>query len=263
MGKKLTNDDFIERSKKMGVYDDYIFLDKYINTRTIVRAIHKKCGKEVDILPRDWFRGNNRCKDCTIDEKLRKPKRSKEEVIRLVNDTISSDYKLCSVWYVKGNANKGGAYYVKLFNKITKDYPVARLDHIIGDKRYSDGKAYLKSVGEIRIKGYLDSNHLEYEAPKTFDDLVDKEKLHFDVYVPKYNLLIEYQGEQHYNPYKQISIKPHAYELQVKHDNMKRNYAKDHHFNYLEIPYTIKSYSDIYKTLNKCIASINAKHTNN
>lgn len=31
---KLTNQDFIERSKKMGVFDEYIFLDKYVNNKT-------------------------------------------------------------------------------------------------------------------------------------------------------------------------------------------------------------------------------------
>lgn len=261
--EKLTNNDFIERSKKMGVYDDYIFLDKYVNSRTVIRAIHKKCGREVDIVPREWFRGKNRCRDCAIATKYRRPKKPKEKVIQSVKETISDNYELCSIRYEKGTNVKHGYYYVKLFNKIIHEYREVRLDHILSDKRYSGNKSYLKSVGEVRIKNYLESNHLDYEAPKTFDDLVDKGKLHFDVYVPVYNLLIEYQGEQHYDPNKQISGKPNAYRLQIKHDKMKRDYTNSHHFNYLEIPYTVKSYSDIYTILNNCISLINAKHTNN
>lgn len=261
MAKLLTNKDFIARSKKMGVYDSYIFLDKYKNTRTPIRVIHKKCGSKFSILPREWFRGNNRCKKCILKEKWHNPIRSTKEAADLVLKCISSNYKLCSVSYKINDSGKG-SYYVRLYNKKSKEYINPRFDHVVSDKRHMDNDKYVKSVGEIRIKSYFDSNNIGYVSPKTFNDLVDKGRLHYDFYVPKYYLLIEYQGEQHFNKDKQISNKNFAYELQHKHDIMKRDYAKKHGFNYLEIPYTVYSYKDIYHELNRYLKSLNANYPN-
>ena len=59
--------------------------------------------------------------------------------------------------------------------------------------------------------------------------------LSYDFYLIDYNLLIEYQGEFHDHT---ASIQTdEAYEIQVKHDELKRNYAMEHNINLLEIWY--------------------------
>lgn len=63
-------------------------------------------------------------------------------------------------------------------------------------------------------------------------------------------MLIEYQGEQHFDKDHQISKKRNAYILQQKHDKMKRHYASKNHFKLLEIPYTVKSQDKINSYLN-------------
>ena len=69
---------------------------------------------------------------------------------------------------------------------------------------------------------------------KTFDDLKDKKFLSYDFYIPEYNLLIEYNGKQHY---KENSFKRHDLKLQRHHDWLKRKYAKNHNIKLLTIPY--------------------------
>lgn len=252
---KLTNQDFIERSKKMGVFDEYIFLDKYVNNKTPIRAIHKACGNEISIIPREWFRGENRCRECTIKEKWRKPKIPVENEKAKINSCLSNKYKLIGVSFLTRYGR--GSYYAKILNLSTKECKTVRADHITSDKRYLSS-TYIKSVGEIRIKSYLESCGIDYVAPKTFEDLKDKQKLHYDFYLPNSRVLIEYQGEQHFNANKQISCNPHAYELQVKHDKMKRSYAKSNNYILCEIPYTIYSYSEIYRYMNKLLSQIHS-----
>ena len=247
---KLTNLDFIERSKKMGVFDEYIFLDKYVNNKTPIRAIHKVCGNEVSIIPREWFRGNNRCRKCTINKKWRKPEISIENEKAKINSCLGNNYKLIDVSFLTKHGK--GSYYAKILNLSTKEYKTVRADHITSDKRYLSS-THIKSVGELRIKSYLERCGIDYVSPKTFEGLKDKQKLHYDFYLPNNRVLIEYQGEQHFNADKQISCNPHAYELQVKHDEMKRSYAKNNNYTLYEIPYTIYSYSEIYRYMNKLL----------
>ena len=58
------------------------------------------------------------------------------------------------------------------------------------------------SIGENRIRRFLDMHNIEYEPQKFFDDLkgVKNRVLTFDFYLPRFNLLIEFQGKQHEKP---------------------------------------------------------------
>lgn len=92
-----------------------------------------------------------------------------------------------------------------------------------------------KSKGEEKIQQYLDDNKIEYIAQKTF--LPDGKKYYyrFDFYLPKYNMAIEYQGEQHFrdNGFAREGLKV----VQEK-DNIKREYCQKNNISLLEIPYT-------------------------
>ena len=76
---------------------------------------------------------------------------------------------------------------------------------------------------------------------KTFENCVDKRCLPFDIYLDEYNVLIEYQGEQHYNPIRYSSetqeevIKKFKYTQ--NHDNIKRQYCINNNIPLIEIPY--------------------------
>lgn len=109
-----------------------------------------------------------------------------------------------------------------------------------------------KSKGESLIGEYLDAHHITYESQKKFDDLkgMGNGLLSYDYYLPEYNLLIEYQGEQHYRP---VSIfgGEDQFVVQQYNDDLKRTYAKNNNYLLLEIPYTeIKNTNEL---LNKNI----------
>ena len=56
-----------------------------------------------------------------------------------------------------------------------------------------------ESHGEKYIRNYLDKYFIKYIPQKKFNDLKDKTYLSYDFYLPNNNILIEYQGKQHYS----------------------------------------------------------------
>ena len=92
---------------------------------------------------------------------------------------------------------------------------------------------------------WLDSFNIEYEPQKKFDGLigVGGKKLSYDFYLPDFNTLIEYNGEQHYNAIEFFGGEQQL-RIQQKHDELKTRYALTNNFRLLVIPYTETSISD-------------------
>lgn len=100
------------------------------------------------------------------------------------------------------------------------------------------------SKGEKSIINFLENNNIRYEPQKKFDGLLGMGGglLSYDFYLPDYNTLIEYQGEQHYRPINFFGSNndeaQKSFEIQQIHDNLKRQYSIDNNYDLLEIPYT-------------------------
>ena len=61
--------------------------------------------------------------------------------------------------------------------------------------------------------------------------------LSYDFYLPKYNLLIEYQGQFHDGNITGDYQTEEMLEIQQEHDRRKRQYAIDHNIELMEIWY--------------------------
>ena len=100
------------------------------------------------------------------------------------------------------------------------------------------------SKGENFIWNWLKYNKIKFEFQKRFQDCKDKNTLPFDFYIPKYNMCIEFQGSQHYDPGFYIRKRKsyekgiEKYRIQKLHDEMKKIYCINHNINFLEIKYT-------------------------
>ena len=98
----------------------------------------------------------------------------------------------------------------------------------------------VKSKGEYVISVYLNKINLNYEIQKTYKDLigVGNGELLYDFYLPDYNLLIEFQGEQHEKPQRFPNCDNEVkFKIQQEHDKRKREYTKDNNIDLLEIWY--------------------------
>ena len=115
--------------------------------------------------------------------------------------------------------------------------------------------------GEKRIRHWLEKNDIDYITQKEFDGLlgIKNGNLSYDFYLPniQYNLLIEYQGEQHEHPVdfygKGIEYTQQQFIKQQEHDRRKRKYANNNNINLLEIWYY--DFDNIEKILNNKICA--------
>lgn len=84
------------------------------------------------------------------------------------------------------------------------------------------------SYGERKIKNFLDLNNIEYIRQKMFSDCKFIKPLKFDFYLPKYNILIEFDGEQKNN---------NKLEIRQQKDNIKNNYCINNNIKLFRILY--------------------------
>lgn len=114
------------------------------------------------------------------------------------------------------------------------------------------------SKGEVRIRRFLDSHKTIYISQKTFDDCVYEQKLKFDFYLPDYNTIIEYDGEQHFMPVdfanKGIEWATNSYNKNLQRDEIKNKYCKDNNIRLIRIPYY--EYDNIESTLTSELSDV-------
>jgi Zn finger protein HypA/HybF involved in hydrogenase expression len=90
------------------------------------------------------------------------------------------------------------------------------------------------SKGEIIIENYLKNSGINYLIQKTFQDCRNKRLLPFDFYLPDFNLIIEYQGDQHYKPIKIFGGNDAFIRIQ-QNDKIKKEYCITHGIKFIEL----------------------------
>lgn len=227
----------------------------FYNSKELIRIKHLACGHTIKIrvnrlkFPRS--KNGDICKYCNRKAYADLRKKSNDEFLKEFNKRIdSSDYQIIT---------KYDGAHTKL-----------RIKHLVcGNTFDMEASALLKgyscpicshfkkSVGENLVAKYLDKYQIKYEYPKSYKDLKDTSNLRYDFYLPDYNTLIEYQGKQHFQPLSYFGGKK-SFAIQVKHDQMKRDYARDHGINLIEINWK-SSYKDKMQEIESKLASIISK----
>ena len=91
----------------------------------------------------------------------------------------------------------------------------------------------IQSNLEYIVEQYLIEKNIEYIKQYKFDDCVNKRKLPFDFYMPKYNTLCEVNGAQHYY---ESDMFTQSLEERKYIDKIKRDYCLNNNIKFLEIP---------------------------
>ena len=204
--KKLTTEQFIEKAKQIhGNKYDYSLVE-YINNRTKVKIKCNSCGKIFEMQPANHLKGQGCLEYCPT------AKKTTEQFIEEAKLIHEDKYDYSLVNYinnytkVKIKCNNCGLIFEQKPN-----------DHLNG----SECPNCATSKGENKVKNILKENNVFFEEQKTFPDLKDKRKLSYDFYIPSKNLLIEYNGEQHYKSIKHFGGRK-RFLLQRHHDWLKR-----------------------------------------
>ena len=125
-------------------------------------------------------------------------------------------------------------------NEIHGSYFIRCADFTLGGNRCPKCK---ESHGERKIREHLTKHNIEFIPQKTFPKLVGigNKPLSYDFYIPSKNLLVEFQGKQHYEPVdfnnEGMEQAEKKFEKQQENDRRKRNYAQQNNIDLLEITY--------------------------
>lgn len=115
-----------------------------------------------------------------------------------------------------------------------------RLAHLYGNhhSRTISCGCYQRSSGELKIRKILEDNNIVFEEQYTIPELSKYMKFDFAIFDNEENLLqlIEYNGEQHYNPIEKWGGEEKLI-IQQERDTRKEKYCKDNNIPLLIIPY--------------------------
>lgn len=108
----------------------------------------------------------------------------------------------------------------------------------------------------MKIQSYLIRNKIKFIEDKTFPDLKYKNKLRCDIYLPQYNSIIEYDGNQHFRYTPKFHFKYERYETSIIRDQIKNKYAKDNKIHLLRISGSYLSDEELHQVLDYWISQV-------
>lgn len=219
LAQKKNLDDFVD-------YDKYEVLSEFKGVGNKMTFKCKKHNKVFEATPKRLFG----CDECKKEHhyKWKKDWRhiDQEEIIRRCRE-IHPEYDYSMVNYVNSTTPidvicpKHGVFSMSYANLTNKTKP---------QKCPFCSKMGTHKISKMtqEVLNYLDNNNIEYKTEQTFKDLKDKKVLPIDIYLPKYNAVIECQGVQHFRFVKSFNKTLDGFEYIKKHDKMKYEYFKNH-----------------------------------
>jgi very-short-patch-repair endonuclease len=213
--KKLNLINFIEKAKNIhGNKYDYSLVDLNLtkNKIIIICNIH---GKFLQT-PNSHL-SNHGCPKCYGLYK------NNDDIIKLFKRTHGDKYDYSMIDYINSSTK------VRIVCKKHGEFKQSIHHHIDG---VGCPNCNL-SKGEEKIRLFLKQNNIKFEQQKNFKKLG---KYEFDFYLPEQNILIEYDGKQHFEPVKIFGGKDEFIKT-IYRDNVKDKFAEENDIKLIRIPY--------------------------
>lgn len=231
-GRYKTTEDF--RSEVAAITTTVEVLGEYKSARSKIECRCKSCGHEWAPEARSLLYGQG-CPECgerSRHDKKRKTQQEFEEELSVVapNIKVMGEYR---------GTHKIIECACTIHNRTWKSYPANLLNKSAGCPACAQERMEnFISNGERRIAKHLDELGVTYITQQTFDDCVYRRPLKFDFYLPEYNTIIEYDGQQHYEwvPFW-YETEEEFFDLQAR-DRYKDTYCEQKGIEMLRIPYT-------------------------
>lgn len=218
----------------------YTLLTSYTRAKDKVTMRHEECNYTWEVTPDNFMRRHSRCPKCKGNPRFTTAQ-FKEHMKETIGDEhvfhgeyvnartkILCEHKLCgSKWWVKPYALKQGVIC----------------------------PTCAESSGERIVRLILEELGINYEQQATFDGCRTKRLLPFDFYLPLYNIVIEYDGVQHFEPVdfgnKGKEHAQNSFLALKQRDKLKDTFCSSNEIAMLRIPYTDSSFEIKEKILSK------------
>lgn len=207
-----------------------------INARAVRFTCHL-CGSVNDKLLGNFIREKNNCSFCSGSKNNKNTKIFKKELEEKYPNCFEllEEYKDVKT-AIKVRCKKCGF--------IRKVKPAILLKN--GNCPKCNKKS---SKGEIFIKEWLIKNNITFETQKYFPNW-NIGIFYFDFYIPDYNLIIEYHGQQHYLFNSHFHKTEENFLKSIQKDLMKKEKSLENGMNYISIKY------DCYNELSSILLKI-------
>lgn len=217
----------------------YVFI-KFIKFNYSKSTIEIWCGNSNHghkISTFNDFQQNGRCRECGNENKIIW---TKEKIIDFVEN---NNYNFIEFINYKGylsrikiSCGKHGAYEVDFGNfKNGFRCPYCNMESI-------------ESKGEKEVEKILKKFKVKYNKQHTFEDCKYKKYLPFDFYLPDFNIIIEYDGEYHFEMIEHFGGFNKFIDTKIR-DTIKNIYCKNNNIKLIRIPYW--NFNNIDKILSK------------
>lgn len=206
----------------------------YENGKKKLRFKCISCG--MDFLC-SWFKvlnehyKSNPCPNCSLSIKVPGAYNS----LGYLKPELIKEWDDCNLFSPYSVTRASGKRVVWKCKKCNKNWKARVVDRVCHD----NGCPYCKnSKGEMKIRDFLTKNKIAYIQEFSFQDCRNIRPLEFDFYIPRYNVCIEYQGEQHYKVIhgEFFGNQERLRDLQ-KRDFIKFSYCKNKEIVLIIIPY--------------------------
>lgn len=216
----MSTEDFIEKSKnRFGTIFDYS-LTEYINKQTKVKIICSTHGV-FEQYPWSHLTCLHGCQKCSKTHRY-----STEEYIEKVKEKHGEKYDYSLTKYVRGKDD------IMIICPEHGEFKQNASHHMqgVGCPDCNESK------GEKKVARILDKYNIKYERQKKFDKCKNIYHLPFDFYIEDYNLIIEYDGKQHFKAVKFFGGEE-GYKKRQINDEIKNKFCSDNYINLLRIKY--------------------------
>ena len=244
---KSNTEEFIKRSKT--VHNDIYNYSEvvYKSAHEKVKILCRKHNKYFYQSPNRHINGQG-CNICG-NEKI------KSKLMKTLDQFISESDKVHNSKYdYRLTEYKGSNYPISI---------ICKIHHTIFNQRPHDhlsGKGCPRcksSKLEDKTRKILDRHNIKYKEQKKLDKCKYKKHLPFDFYLPEYNVVIECQGKQHFEP---IAFWGGQAKFLYRNicDMIKYNYCKREGITLIEIPYWDNTLQKIEKHI---LSNLHIKHS--
>lgn len=230
--QRIPIEEFIKRARSIHNNKYGYSLVNYINNAIKIKIICPEHGVFAQT-PNKHLQGNG-CPKCAGRN------RTTEEAVNDIESLYPNIYDLSKFEYI--NATTDSLVCCKKHNYWFKD----NYHNLTTNTNRKCCCKEWQSNPNIYIKELLDIHNIKNIPEYRFNDCKNERMLPFDFYLPDYNAVIEYQGEWHYNDFK------NNLKIQKERDKIKREYCKNNNIKEIEIPYW--EYNNIEHIIEKLIS---------
>ena len=242
-GVPISKEEFIKRASKLHNNKYNYSKSNYINTKIKIEIICPKHGSFWQE-PENHMQGDG-CPECGKETVVKKLSSNTEEFIRKARLVHGNKYNYSKVNYINSE-NK-----VEIICPTHGSFWQKPTNHLYG---CGCPKCYLKSQTKLyeKLKESFPNEKILFEVNSEVVFWLKNQR--FDIYFPKYNIAVEYNGKQHYVPINLFGGKL-GFEDNLWRDELKRKKCKENNCTLFEVKYdyTEENYQKLVENIQNII----------